>query len=81
MSLVDEAIKHLKGKAVIVVTSLESEGYLQEVPGILEDGSDGCLVVRQEGEASPTIINATYIAWIYEDTGSDDEDEEEEDQH
>ncbi|MDO8750475.1 MAG: hypothetical protein Q7K03_04955 [Dehalococcoidia bacterium] len=76
MSLVDEAIKYLKGKPVIVVTSLESEDYLQEVSGVLLDGSDGCLVVQQEDEASPTIINAAFVAWIYEDTGEDEEEDE-----
>jgi len=78
VSLVDEAIKHLKGKQVIVITSLESEDYLQEVSGILVDGADGCLVVQQEDAASPTIINADFVAWIYEDTGEEDEEEEEE---
>ncbi|MEK7777084.1 MAG: hypothetical protein AAB303_00470, partial [Chloroflexota bacterium] len=64
MSLVDEAIKHLKGKQVIVVTSLESDDYLQEVAGVLVDGADGCLVVRQEDDTSPTMINSDFIAWI-----------------
>lgn len=77
MSLVDEAIKHLKGKLVVVVTSVESDGYLQEVAGVLEDGGDGCLVVRQGQEASPTVINEAFIAWVYEDTGEDEEEEEE----
>ncbi len=77
MSLVDEAIKHLKGKQVIVVTSLASEGYLQEVSGILVNGADGCLVVQQEEAASPTLINSAFVAWIYEDTGEEDEEEEE----
>ncbi|MSQ22020.1 MAG: hypothetical protein EXR53_01760 [Dehalococcoidia bacterium] len=75
MSLVDEAIKHLSGKRVIVVTSLESDGYLQEVEGILEEGADGCLVIRQEDATSATIINADFVAWIYEDTGEEDEEE------
>jgi hypothetical protein len=77
VSLVDEAVKHLKGKQVVVVTSLASEGYLQEVSGILEDGADGCLVVQQEDATSPTIINSAFVAWIYEDI-DDEEDEEEE---
>ena len=73
MSLVDEAIKHLKGKPVVVVTSVESEDYLQEVSGVLVDGADGCLVVQPEDEASPTIINAAFVAWIFEDTGEDED--------
>ena len=76
MPLVDEALKHLKGKWVVVVTGVESEGYLQEIVGTLLDGSDGCLVVQQEAEASPTVINTAYVAWIFEETGDGDEDEE-----
>ena len=76
MSLVDETLKYLKGKSVVVVTDLESDGYLQEIVGILLDGADGCLVVQQGEEKSPTIINASHVAWIYEETG-DEEDEEE----
>ena len=73
MALVDEAVKYLKDKSVVVVTSLESEGYLQEIVGVLLDGADGCLVVQQEEEASPTIINAAHIAWVYEETGEEEE--------
>lgn len=77
MALVDEAVKYLKDKSVVVVTSLESEGYLQEIVGVLLDGADGCLVVQQEEEASPTIINVAHIAWVYEETGEGEEEEEE----
>ena len=77
MSLVNEAIKHLKGKQIIVVTSLESEGYLQEVSGLLVDGADGYLVVQQEKAGSPTIINSAFVAWVYEDTDEGNEQEEE----
>ena len=73
MSLVDEALKYLKGKWVVVVTGVESEGYLQEIVGTLLDGSDGCLVVQQEAEASPTVINAAYVAWVFEETSDGDE--------
>ncbi len=67
MSLVDEAVKRLKGKRVVVVTSVESEGYLQEIVGELQDGSDGCLIVMQDEDASPTIVNGAFVAWVYED--------------
>ena len=80
MSLVDEAVKYLKGKQVIVVTNLESEGYLQEIAGVLVDGVDGCLVIQQEEEESPTLVNATHVAWIYEETEHDEEEEEEEEE-
>ena len=75
MALEDEAVKYLKDKSVVVVTSLESEGYLQEIVGVLLDGADGCLVVQQEEEASPTIINTAHIAWVYEETGEGEEEE------
>ena len=77
MSLVDEAIKHLKGKPVVVVTALESEGYLQEIAGILLDGAEGCLVVQQEEEESPTIINAAHVAWLYQETPEEGDEEAE----
>ena len=76
MALTDEAVKYLKGKQVVVVTSVENEGYLQEVAGVLLDGTDGCLVVQQEEESSPTIINASFVAWIYEDMGEEEEDDQ-----
>ena len=68
MSLADEAIKYLKDKQVVVVTNIESEGYLQEIAGVLLSASDGCLVVRQGDEDSPTVVNTAHIAWIYEET-------------
>ncbi len=74
MSLADEAIKHLKDKRVVVVTNIESEGYLQEIAGILVSGSEGCLVVRQGDEESPTVVNTAHIAWIYEETSEEEED-------
>ena len=77
MSLADEAIKYLKDKQVVVVTNIESEGYLQEIAGVLLSGSDGCLVVRQGDEDSPTVVNTAHIAWIYEEaSGEGDKDEE-----
>ena len=75
MSLVDEALKYLKGRLVVVVTDLESEGYLQEIVGILLDGAEGCLVVQQGEEESPTLINAAHVAWIYEEVGDEEEEE------
>jgi hypothetical protein len=32
-------------------------------------GSDDCLLVKDEGDKLPTIINVAHIAWIYEDEG------------
>ena len=80
MGLVEEALKHLKGKQVIIVTGLDSDGYLQEIAGVLIEGTDGCLVVQQGDEPSPTLINAAYVAWIYEETEEQEEEEEEEEE-
>ena len=77
MALIDEALKHFKGKLVVVVTSLESEGYLQEIVGVLLDGADDCLVLQQEGEESPTIVNVAHVAWIFEETGDEEGEEDE----
>ncbi|MBI2171580.1 MAG: hypothetical protein HYU30_06120 [Chloroflexi bacterium] len=69
MPFVEEIVKRLKGKQVVVVTSLEIDGYLQEIDGQLLDGDEGYLVVRQGDDESPTIVNTAYVAWIYEETG------------
>ena len=68
MALIDEVIKYFKDKPVVVVTTLESEDYHEEIVGILMDGGDGCLVVQQGDDDSPTIINAAHVAWVYEET-------------
>ena len=78
MSLADEAINHLKDKQVVVVTNIESEGYLQEIAGKLIGGSDGCLVVRQGDDELPTVVNTDHIAWIYEETPDEEDTDEEE---
>ena len=67
MALVDDVIRHLKDRLVVVVTSLENDGYQQEISGILLDGGDGCLVLQQGDDPSPTIINADFVAWVYEE--------------
>ncbi len=68
MPLVIEILKRLKNKRVVVVTSLESDGYLQELDGLLLDGGEGYLVVQQGDDPSPTIVNTAFVAWIYEET-------------
>ena len=45
MSFTEEVIQHLKGKQVIIVTNLESDGYLQEIAGILLNGGSGYLTI------------------------------------
>ncbi len=77
MALVDEALKYLKGKRVVVVTDVESEGFLQEIVGVLLDGAEDCLIVLEGGDESPTIINAAHVAWMYEETLDEEEEEEE----
>ena len=79
MGLVEQAAKYYKGKQVIIVTtSLDSEGYLQEIAGTLSDAVDGCLIVEQETAAAPTLINADHVAWMYEETGEEKDDDDEE---
>lgn len=68
MPLADEILKRLKGKRVVVVTSLESDGYLQEMDGLLVDGGEGYVVVQQGDGDSPTIVNTAFVAWVYEET-------------
>lgn len=67
MALVDDVIRYLKGKLVVVVTSLENDGYQQEIMGTLLDGGDDCLVLQQGDDSSPTIINTDFVAWVYEE--------------
>ena len=79
MGLEEQAAKYLKGRQVIIVTSsLDSEGYLQEIAGTLLDAVEGCLIVEQGEEAAPTLVNPDHVAWVYEDA-SDDEYEDDED--
>jgi len=80
MSLVNEALKYLKEKQVIIVTDLDSDGYLQEIAGTLVGGDEGCLVIQQVEGESPTLINSVHIAWIYEEAGEEELDQEELDQ-
>ncbi len=75
MALEDEALKYLKGKQVVVGTTVQSEGYIQEISGTLIDGGQGYLVVQEGEDNSPTIVNSAHVAWVYEET-EDDEDGE-----
>ncbi len=77
MGIVEQAEKYLKGKQVIIVTnSLDSDGYVQEIAGTLLEAVDDCFVLGQSDEASPTLVNANHIAWIYEDIGEEEDEEE-----
>ena len=77
MGLVEQSAKYLRSKPVIIVTSLlDSEGYLQEIAGTLLDAVDGCLIVEQEEGVAPTVVNAEHVAWVYEETGEEEEEEE-----
>ncbi len=73
MALEDEALKYLKGKQVVVGTTVQSEGYLQEISGTLIDGGLGYLVVQEGEDNSPTIVNSAHVAWVYEETEDDEE--------
>ena len=76
MGLAEQALKQFKGKPVVIVTTLESEGFLQEVAGVLEDGADGYLLVRDQDNDMPTLVNVSHVAWIYEETLEDEEEEQ-----
>ena len=81
MGLEEQAAKYLKGRQVIIVTSsLDSEGYLQEIAGTLLDAVEGCLIVEQGEEAAPTLVNPDHVAWVYEDTEQEEDEGEEEDE-
>ena len=77
MGMVEQMAKYLKGKQVIIVTTaLDSEGYLQEIAGTLKDAVDECLIVEQDEDVAPTLVNAAHVVWVYEDTGEEEEEEE-----
>ena len=75
MGLAEQALKQFKGKPVVIVTTVKSEGFLQEVAGVLEDGGDGYLLVRDQDNDMPTVVNVSHVAWVYEETLEDEEEE------
>lgn len=75
MGLAEQALRHFKDKSVVIVTTVKSEGFLQEVAGVLEDGGDGYLLVRDQDNDMPTVVNVSHVAWIYEETLEDEEEE------
>lgn len=79
MGLAEMALRHLKGRRVVVVSTLKEDDLIQELGGVLIDGEAGCLVLQEEEETSPTIVNAAFVAWVYEDTGQDEGGDDEED--
>lgn len=72
MAFVDETLRQLQGKQVVIVTTLESDGFLQEIGGTLVGGGDGHLLVQQAEDESPTIININVVAWVYEESEEPD---------
>ena len=48
---------------------------MQEVAGVLEDGDDDYLLVRDQDNDMPTVVNVSHVAWIYEETLEDEEEE------
>ena len=68
MGLAEQALRHFKNKPIVIVTTVESEGFLQEVAGVLEDGADDYLLVRDQDNGMPTVVNVSRVAWIYEET-------------
>ena len=76
MGLAEQALRHFKNKPIVIVTTLESEGFLQEVAGVLEDGDDDYLLVRDQDNGMPTVVNVSHVAWIYEETLEEEEEEQ-----
>ena len=72
MGLAEQALAQFKNKPIVIVTTLESEGFLQEVAGVLEEGADGYLVVRDQDNGMPTVVNTSHVAWIYEETDEEE---------
>ena len=52
---------------MVIVTDVETDGSIEEIAGVLLGGSGDCLLVKDEGDNLPTVINVSHIAWIYED--------------
>ena len=75
MGLAEQALKQFKNKPVVIVTTVESEGFLQEVAGVLEDADDDYLLVRDQDNDMPTVVNVSHVAWIYEETPDEEEEE------
>ncbi len=73
MGLAEQALRHFKNKPIVIVTTVESEGSLQEVAGVLEDGADDYLLVRDQDNGMPTVVNVSRVAWIYEETQEEEE--------
>ena len=75
MGLAEQALKQFKNKPVVIVTTVESEGFLQEVAGVLEDAAGDYLLVRDQDNDMPTVVNVSHVAWIYEETPDEGEEE------
>ncbi len=73
MGLAEQALRHFKNKPIVIVTTIESDGFLQEVAGVLEDGAGDYLLVRDQDNGMPTVVNVSHVAWIYEETLGEEE--------
>lgn len=73
MGIAEQALRQFKNKPIVIVTTIESEGFLQEVAGVLEDGADDYLLVRDQDNSMPTVVNVSHVAWIYEETQEGEE--------
>lgn len=73
MGLAEQALRHFKNKPIVIATTIESEGSWQEVAGVLEDGADDYLLVRDQDNGMPTVVNVSHVAWIYEETQEEEE--------
>ena len=76
MGLVDQALKHYKGKRVAVVCALKEEDNLQELSGTLIDGDGDCLIIEEEEGLPPVLVNIAYIVWVGEEMAEDEEEDD-----
>ena len=75
MGLAEQALRHFKNKPIVIVTTVVESDGLQEVAGVLEDGADDYLLVRDQ-DGMPTVVNVSHVAWIYEETLEEEEEEQ-----
>ena len=73
MGLAEQALRLFKNKPIVIVTTLVESDGLQEVAGVLEDGADDYLLVRDQDNEMPTVVNVSHVAWIYEETLEEEE--------
>ena len=76
MGLAETVLKYFEGKGIVVVCAVKEEEYLQEITGVLVHADEACVVVQEEGENLPTVVNMAFVVWVTEDRGENNEDDD-----